>query len=57
MTQAMKRLYYIRREDFFEAQSKGQIPDGCLHEFGSIWCSVVFDDNEKKNYSFAISEV
>jgi len=57
LTQAMKRLYYIRREDFFEAQSKGQIPDGCLHEFGSIWCSVVFDDNEKKNYSFAISEV
>lgn len=52
----MKR-YTIRREDFFEAMGKGQLPDRTLNlEMGSIWIIVWLTEEEKNNYKFPISE-
>ena len=50
----MIKLYVIRREDLFEAISKGQIPEDCFHEGGSIWCVVKFTDEQKNNYKYPI---
>jgi hypothetical protein len=51
----MKRLYLIRREDFFQARSLGQLPEGCVLECGSIWITVSLDLNERKRYQFPIA--
>ena len=45
----MKKLYLTRREDFFNAIGHGQIPDGCVHEFGSIWMTLSLTENEFYN--------
>jgi hypothetical protein len=51
----MKRVYCIRTEDFFDALAKGQIPDGSLLRYGTIWCDLALTDQERQNYTFAIS--
>lgn len=51
----MRKLYLIRREDFFAAVAKGQMPADALHDAGPIWCQVLFTEEEKANYSFPIS--
>ena len=38
----MKKLYVIRTEDVFLAQTHGLLPEGCISRAGSIWCDVIF---------------
>ena len=49
----MKKLYIIRRQDWFPAWS--QIPFEAILEAGSLWMIVSFTDAERAAYTFPIS--
>lgn len=51
----MKTLYLIRREDWFTALGKGQIPDDSIREFGTVWISILLTPEQKQAYSYPIS--
>ena len=51
----MKKLYTIRREDYFKAIELGKLPDGPIISFDSIWIELFLTDAEKANYPFPIS--
>lgn len=48
----MKKLYIIRRIDFFDAQLKGQIPEGSLMQMGTLWCTLALTDEEAEKYTY-----
>lgn len=50
-----KRLYTIRRQDYFKAIELGQLSDGQIISFGSIWIELFLSDDEKANYKFPIA--
>ena len=51
----MKKLYVIRTEDFFKANSEGYIPEGRMMQAGTIWIELVLTDEEAKRYPYPIS--
>ena len=51
-----KKHYIIRRQDFFEAMAKNQIPEDSLGCIGSLWVNIFLNDEEKQNYTFPIWE-
>lgn len=53
----MKKLYIIRRQDFFDALLKGQIPEGCIMGVGSLWMDLALTEEEKNKYTFPICEL
>ena len=48
----MKKLFCIRREDFFAARQKGHTFD--LISAGSLWCCVAMSLFERGEYSFPV---
>lgn len=53
----MKKLYVIRTQDFFEAQTRGQIPEGSIMRAGSLWMDLALTEEEKNKYTFPICEL
>lgn len=51
-----KKLYLIRREDYFLARSQGQLPDDCVLHSGLIWLQVLLTEEEKAKYKYPIEE-
>lgn len=52
-----KKLYLIRREDFFQAIAEKQLPPDCLFQSGQIWLSVLLTEEEKNKYKYPIELV
>jgi hypothetical protein len=50
----MKKLYLIRTEDFFTAMARGEIPEDCIREAGTIWITLALTDEERNKYTFPI---
>lgn len=50
------KLYTIRREDFLEANTKGQIPEETLLSMGSLWGYVSFTQIQRDAYTYPIWE-
>lgn len=53
----MKKLYLIRREDFFQALAENNLPDDCVSLAGSIWMSVRLTEEEKAKYKYPIEAI
>jgi hypothetical protein len=53
----MKKLYIIRTQDLFEAQAKGQIPEGSIRQAGTLWAYLKLTKEEKNKYTFPIYEL
>lgn len=53
----MKKLYVIRTQDFFNALTKGQIPECSLKYVGSLWTELLLTEEEKNKYTFPICEL
>jgi hypothetical protein len=50
----MKKVYIILREHVFLAIGKGQLPQDCFVEAGSLWCYVALTDTERTAYTYPI---
>jgi len=49
------KLYLIRRQDFFVALGKGQLPqDIKVSEAGSLWMQIFLTQEQKENYPYPI---